>query len=552
MVEVKPSDQGDQQNKASEVKPLASSDAQSIATPTAQDKQLAEHERTNQSSGSLTELALKTSGLTKEQIAAQMDAQGDSISIDYGNGQEASRKTGLTEKKMVQVGAKTYDTNAVVAYDNQGRSGIVSDATNATVVYETDKSKIVPKEVEVQPTQVNAGLDYNRENVPFSQKLANFALSAEARLMDPVSRQAHFQGMIDRVIGVGAGLNEVKEEIKDSAKMAASKAITALKDGSVASFMAQPNAINEPLFKTIGICFDAMKKDPNAVNKVLSIMGRELEEANNKYTNMTPYERGVQDGKAMFFFINPSGSTGRAIEVVDSVAAQVDPLVAKAIQDGLKAAEKLAKESPEYARKAQKMVYDFAREHGLTPKQLETIGVPNGYLEEAEADALTSRMEAPRDSRESKIAHRGDKDPKSRFNEKLDPKAYIDAEGNLNPVDPIGLYKGRKVELFEHINHKFCRHAKKHSPYISFGTADGVVAKYGNNAGIELDLEKFREAMKNGELPGRRIYEHNEVLDSITNSHYPPRVKTTLTNFVKADREILVEGMIPKRFLRIK
>jgi hypothetical protein len=381
MVETKPTDQGDQQLKAQEVKPLASSDAQAIATPSAQDKQIAESDRTNQSSGSLTELALKTRGLSREQVAAQMEAQGDSISIDYGNGQEASRKTGLTEKELVQVGSKTYDAKTIVAYDNQGNSGIVSDATNATAVYETDKSKIVPKQVEVQPTQVNAGLDYNKESLPLSQRLGMFAQSAEARLMDPAARKAYFQGMIDKALGVGVGLNEVKEEIKGSAQMAATRARTALEDGSVATFMAQPNAINEPLFKTIGTCFDAMRKDPNAVNNVLAIMGRELETANSKYTNMTPYERGVQDGKAMFFFINPSGSTGRAIEVVDSVAAKVDPLVEKAIQDGMKAAEKLAKESPEYARKAQRMVLDYAREHGLTLKQLETIGVPNEYLE---------------------------------------------------------------------------------------------------------------------------------------------------------------------------
>jgi hypothetical protein len=334
MVETKPTDQGDQQLKAQEVKPLASSDAQAIATPSAQDKQIAESDRTNQSSGSLTELALKTRGLSREQVAAQMEAQGDSISIDYGNGQEASRKTGLTEKELVQVGSKTYDAKTIVAYDNQGNSGIVSDATNATAVYETDKSKIVPKQVEVQPTQVNAGLDYNKESLPLSQRLGMFAQSAEARLMDPAARKAYFQGMIDKALGVGVGLNEVKEEIKGSAQMAATRARTALEDGSVATFMAQPNAINEPLFKTIGTCFDAMRKDPNAVNNVLAIMGRELETANSKYTNMTPYERGVQDGKAMFFFINPSGSTGSAIEVVDSVAAKVDPLVEKAIQDG--------------------------------------------------------------------------------------------------------------------------------------------------------------------------------------------------------------------------
>lgn len=571
MVEAKPSDQGDQQNKAQEVKPLASSDAQAIATPSAQDKQIAESDRTNQSSGSLTELALKTRGLSREQIAAQMDAQGDSISIDYGNGQEASRKTGLTEKKMVQVGGKTYDANAVVAYDNQGNSGIVSDATNATAIYETDKNKIVPKQVEVQPTQVNAGLDYNKENVPFSQKLANFALSAEARLMDPVARQAYFQGMIDRVIGVGVGLNEVKEEIKDSAKMAASKAITALKDGSVASFMAQPNAINEPLFKTIGICFDAMRKDPNAVNKVLSIMGRELEEANNKYTNMTQYERGVQDGKAMFFFINPSGSTGRAFEVVDSVAAKVDPIVEKAIQDGMKAAEELAKESPEYARKAQKMVLDYARKHRLTPKQLETIGVPNEYLEGVNApkptepiktsDTINAMSKADDlgstnplsevSSEKTDLAYRGDHDVHSRLNTKGRPKSYINENGDLSPADPVGIYKGQKVTVEEHLAARWCKGAKSHSPYISFGEKDGVLKTFGQGNGLTLDLKSLRRAIGSGEIKGVRLYEHEEVIKAVQESRFHDSIKNRLLTWSRAHKEVVVEGIIPHRFLEL-
>lgn len=74
MAETKPSDQAEKPLRAPEVKPLGSSDAQQVATPTAQDKQIAEADRTNQSSGSLTELALKTKGLTREQIAAQLDA----------------------------------------------------------------------------------------------------------------------------------------------------------------------------------------------------------------------------------------------------------------------------------------------------------------------------------------------------------------------------------------------------------------------------------------------------------------------------------------------
>ena len=113
-MEAKPGDQTEKGVRAPEVKPLETSDAQHLASPSARDKQIAEADRTNQSSGSLTELALKNKGLTREQISAQMEAQGDSISIDYGNGQEASRKSGLTEKDFIQ---KSRMTAPKIAYD---------------------------------------------------------------------------------------------------------------------------------------------------------------------------------------------------------------------------------------------------------------------------------------------------------------------------------------------------------------------------------------------------------------------------------------------------
>ncbi len=107
----------DQIIRQPEVKPLASSDAQTIATPSALDKQTAETDRTNRSSGSLTELALKSRGMTREQVAAQLEAQGDSVSIDFGNGQEASRKSGLTEaslKKTADDSSESTDSQTIL------------------------------------------------------------------------------------------------------------------------------------------------------------------------------------------------------------------------------------------------------------------------------------------------------------------------------------------------------------------------------------------------------------------------------------------------------
>jgi hypothetical protein len=389
MAESKPKESIEAPEGRPELTLLKSKDAQEIATPSAGDKQKAEAERTNQSSGSLTELALKSRGLTREQVAEQLEAQGDSVSIDYVNGQEASRKTGLTEKELVTVGGRAYDRQAVVAY-NPEQSGIVSDATNAKAVpdngaqYEQDKSKIFAKPVEVQASSIYAtGLDYNAEGKP-SNKLLDFAQSAAARAMSPEARQAAIQGFIDKTIGIGEGLNQAKEDVKTGSQQAATAAWTALHDGSVARFMAQPHAINEPLFKTIGNCLDVMKRDPNAVNSVLTVMGRELEAANNKYSKMSEHDRGVQDGKAMFWFINPSGSTEAgelALKIADNVATHVDAKVMQTVAESMKVAQELAKTSTEAAQQTKQMLLDYLNSKGLRGPRLKLAGIPDEYFE---------------------------------------------------------------------------------------------------------------------------------------------------------------------------
>lgn len=454
MAETKPSDQAEKHLRAQEVKPLESSDAQQVATPTAQDKHIAEADRTNQSSGSLTELALKTKGLTKEQIAAQMEAQGDSITIDYGNGQEASRKTGLTEKSLVQVGGKTYDAKTVVAYEPQNNSDIVSDATNATAPVQ-EQDKITLKPVEVAPTLIKTGLDYNQDGLPFGQKLANFVQSAEARLMDPDGQKAYVQGLIDKVIGIGQGLNEAKEEVKTGTTIAATKAWTALNDGSVARFLAQRNAINDPLFKTLGTCFDAMKKDPNAVNNVLAIMGRELEAANDKYSKMTPQERGVQDGKAMFWFINPAGSTEAAdlaiakLEpMIEPVIAPIDAALVRNIERSVEAIKEMAKTSTEAAQQTKQWLLNYINDNGLYGRKL--AGIPDGYFdgmkptEPIKTNDTVYAMSKADDLEgigKSKDLNYGSKEPKENF-ESEQPKP-----GTLTNIQARDWYNAKVLEI---------------------------------------------------------------------------------------------------------
>ncbi len=154
-------------------------------------------------------------------------------------------------------------------------------------------------------------------------------------------------------------------------------------------------------------------------------------------------------------------------------------------------------------------------------------------------------------SRGEHTGFRGDHDVYSPVNEKGRRKAYVNEEGDLTPADKMGVYKGRKVSIAEHIEAQYCRNAKEHSPYISFGTKNGVVAKYGGQ-GIELKLQDLRDAIAKGEATGVKIHEHEEVVDRIRNSYFKRYEKIRLLEFVNKDREILVEGVIPKRFITIK
>lgn len=153
-------------------------------------------------------------------------------------------------------------------------------------------------------------------------------------------------------------------------------------------------------------------------------------------------------------------------------------------------------------------------------------------------------------SRGEATAFRGDKDLYSPLNEKGRKKAYINADGDLTPADPRGTYKGRSVSAAEHIEAQACRRAKEYSPFISFGTKDGVIAKYGSN-GVQLDLDGLRKAIANNEVSGIKVIEHEELVDRIRTSYFKRVEKIKLLEYVNKDREILVQGIIPKRFLTV-
>ncbi|CAN5530673.1 hypothetical protein BH11CYA1_BH11CYA1_06130 [soil metagenome] len=73
----------------------------------------------------------------------------------------------------------------------------------------------------------------------------------------------------------------------------------------MANYLAQPNALNEPLAKAISGAFDAMASDPRLIHKVLLGLGQEIQNANEEYSAMPARDKGRFIGQVMFYMFNP-------------------------------------------------------------------------------------------------------------------------------------------------------------------------------------------------------------------------------------------------------
>lgn len=212
------------------------------------------------------------------------------------------------------------------------------------------------------------------------EKLGDFMQAATHRATDPEGWKAWAQGEINKFAGIGAGLNEAKEETK-AAVAAGWKALT---DGTVVEFLSHPNAINAPVFKTVANAFDALSKGPEAVNHAFGALGRVVINASEGYSNLPDYEKGKVIGNIMFGMVNPEGSTEgaeAALKVADKVATHVDKAVMNTVQQTLKAVEEAAKSAPEVAQQTRQMLYDYLKSKGLTGPELEAAGIPKGYFD---------------------------------------------------------------------------------------------------------------------------------------------------------------------------
>ena len=227
------------------------------------------------------------------------------------------------------------------------------------------------------------GMNYQnsqQDSKDLGEKFSDFATAAARRATDPQGWQTWYNGELEKIGGIAEGLSEAKEETK----AAVAAGFTALTDGTVTTFLAKPNAINEPLFKTVGNVFDAVRSDPNATNKALEALGNAVVQASNEYSALPNHDKGKVIGKTMFTMVNPEGSTEGAevaIKVADKVATQVDKAVMDTIAVSMKAAERAAGQSPELMQQAKQRLLDYLNSKGLLGQKLEYAGIPDGYFD---------------------------------------------------------------------------------------------------------------------------------------------------------------------------
>lgn len=332
-----------------------------------------------------------TSSQKEQKVKGSSKATGAGADA-YGNGGLASAKDLLGDLAHATLTKETEKKSI----SPQRQAELMEEIKRDGYIVGKPKDEQVPKGsaedtgtvTDYKPHQNNEhfyslGMNYDdskQDDRNVGDKLGDFAAAAAKRAADPKKWQTWFDGQVQKVIGIAEGLNEAKEETK-TAVAAGCKALT---DGTVANFLSKPNAINEPLFKTVANIFDAVSSDPNATNKALEALGNAVIKASRDYSVMPKEEQGKIIGKTMFTMINPEASTEGAevaLKVVDRVATSVDKAVMDTIAASMKATERAAKQSPELAQQAKQRLLDYMNSKGVLGPKLQYEGIPDGYFD---------------------------------------------------------------------------------------------------------------------------------------------------------------------------
>ncbi len=258
-------------------------------------------------------------------------------------------------------------------YDSEEEQDGSAEETGTVTDYE-------PRKTDVNTYSLGMNYKEGRDSQSVYEKLISLTQSATARASDPEAWKTWAQGEIDKMIGIGEGLNIAKDKTKEAAAVG----WKALTDGTLVNFLSKPNAINDPLFGTIGRALDSMSKDPNASKQALEMLGTQIMAASEQYSALPNREKGHVIGETMFGFVNPEGSTEgaeAAMKIADGFATQVDTAVMQGIQKSMLAAEEIAVTSPELAIQAKQMLYEYTKQLGLTPQEMQYAGIREDYFD---------------------------------------------------------------------------------------------------------------------------------------------------------------------------
>ncbi len=272
-----------------------------ILQPDAAEVNAAEAQRTNASTGSL------------QDRRRLINEQNSSLEVS-GEGRVASRHSKLRESDLslqisqVEVIPQSHKANEGVSISSPDLDG------RPIYAYRPEQTS---------SHTYSLGLAYE-ERLPPQSKLGVFLASAAARAMSRDQQRAFIQGELDKVIGIGEGLNFAKEQTK----AATVAAWTAFEDGTVADFLAQPNAINDPVCRAAGRICDALANDPSMLSKVFVHVGEHLLRCNDKYNEMSDLEKGRFIGEVMFSMFNfESESVGTVNEeLIESTAGKSEKI----------------------------------------------------------------------------------------------------------------------------------------------------------------------------------------------------------------------------------
>lgn len=57
---------------------------------------------------------------------------------------------------------------------------------------------------------------------------------------------------------------------------------------------------------------------------------------------------------------------------------------------------------------------------------------------------------------------------------------FINAEGDLEPANPSGMWKGVEITVENHVDGGWRKHLKGSSPFTRFSVTDGITGRYGD------------------------------------------------------------------------